>query len=79
MIRQIQLWFFMRKKRKEITQAFKVGDTVYDTWDQEYTVTAVDPTGNHGIGSIWIKRKKDGFLSAQAFAGNDLTHTKKRA
>jgi hypothetical protein len=59
-------------------QPFKAGDTVYDTWDQEYTVTAVDPTGNHGIGSIWIKRKKDGFLSAQAFAGNDLTHTKKR-
>ena len=78
MIKRIQLWLFMWKNRKEAEQRFQVGDTVFDTWDQEYTVMELDSQTNHGIGLIRIKRKKDGFLCAQGFACHDLTHARKK-
>lgn len=50
---------------------FGVGDGVRDTWGHEYTLTAIDPAANHGLGEIRLKRD-DGEVIAHAVVAHGL-------
>lgn len=50
---------------------FGVGDRMRDTWGHEYTVTAIDPAANHGLGEIRIRRD-DGAERAHAVVAHGL-------
>lgn len=56
---------------------FRVGDQVRDTWGLEHTVTAIDPTPEHGMGIIRTRRA-DGSEFGHMMVAHGLVPVKPR-
>jgi len=63
----------MEAPEKKEDLPFRVGDKVYDTWDNLCTVIEIDPNAEHGIGVTRTRRDRDGVVLGDGLHAHNLT------